>query len=108
MTERRSHERICIDAPVMCELVIQSHALPVLLKDISKGGAQVEIGPARKFTTNLLGEAVSVCMLPDELPGQPAGLSGVVSWVSPERMGIRFHTVLTISSAELEAILRRC
>lgn len=108
MLERRSHERICVDAPVVCELVTQERGIPVMLKDISRGGLQVEIGPGKNFSAALLGQDVRVCTLPDELNMLTTGVEGVVTWISPERLGMRFHTTLLMRSDELADIIRRC
>lgn len=106
--ERRLHERICIDAPVFCEITIEGQKVPVLLKDISKGGLQVEIGPGREFSKELLGSKISLTTLPDELSMRAPDVSGMVSWLSEERLGIRFPDALPLSQEELEDIIRRC
>lgn len=106
--ERRMHERICIDAPVVCEITIEGHKIPVLLKDISKGGMQVEIGPGREFSKELLGCKIFISTLPDELSMRAPDVTGMVSWLSEERLGIRFPEALPISQEELEDIIRRC
>ncbi len=106
--ERRLHERICIDAPVVCEITIKGQKVPVLLKDISKGGLQVEIGPGREFNKELLGLEISLTTLPDELAMRAPDVSGMVSWLSGERLGIRFPEALPLSHEELEDIVRRC
>lgn len=107
-SERRLYERICIDAPVFCEITIKGEKIPVLLKDMSKGGMQVEIGPGREFSKELLGQEIILSTLPDELTKCVSDVSGVVSWLSDERLGIRFPAPLSLSQEELEEIIRRC
>lgn len=106
--ERRVYERIGVDAPVVCQIVVGTWSTPVLLKDISRGGVQVEIGPGKVFDKSLLGQAVTFSTLADELTERVDGVLGVISWLSKERLGIRFDTPLSLTQAELQSIIGRC
>lgn len=106
--ERRLYERICLDAPVFCEIIMGEERAPVLLKDISMGGIQVEKAPGKSIPRELLGQKVKVTTLPDELTRRIPKMEGTVSWMSAERLGIRFLNPLPLTQSELESIIRRC
>ena len=104
--ERRTSSRLPIDVPVFFEITLHTGALvPALLKDISAGGLQAGLSSTAglKFS---LGMEVLLLALPPAIDDTGFGLAAVVSWQSPERLGLRFHKPLPLTEDDVQAIIR--
>jgi hypothetical protein len=107
--DRRQFVRVPLDAPYFVTLSFDGGITEnTLLVDIGRGGLQVSFGPARAIRQEtLLGSAVCVGALPAalKLPLAEKDLPGIISWVSPQRCGVRFHTPLSLNETELAIAL---
>ena len=108
--ERRQFLRVPIDAPHFVSIAIDGGAATLtLLVDISRGGLQVAFPPNQAVEEELfLGKAALIGQLPGSVElasGNAEGLRGVVSWVSPQRCGVRFEQALELGDEELAALL---
>jgi hypothetical protein len=73
-----------------------------MLADLGLGGLQLAFAPARNIQReNFLGRTVSIEPLPSPLLKAGKELPGTISWVSPQRCGVRFQTPLCVSETEL-------
>jgi hypothetical protein len=108
MSDRRKFARVPLDAPQFVSLrFADSPPETVLVVDLGRGGLQLSFAPTRNILgENLLGREAFVGGLPAALLGGDGKvLAGTVSWVSPQRCGIRFHFPLAVSEAELAILL---
>ena len=106
MNERRNFARTPIDVPVFCEIALPGQSIfPALLKDISCGGVQVALSPGSTTEDIVLGQPALVIGLPAKLGIDPGGIPSIVSWLSPERVGLRFDAPLPLSEEALGAII---
>ena len=106
MSERRTFARTPIDVPVFCEIAFPGQNIfTTLLKDISCGGVQVALSPGSTTESMTLGQPALVIDLPAKIGTDPGGIPSIVSWLSPERVGLRFDAPLPLTEEELEAII---
>ena len=108
--ERREFLRVPIDAPHFITVAFDGgESVITLLIDISRGGLQAAFPPHQTVDEEaLLGRAVRVTELPgsvEQASGNLGGLSGTVSWVSPQRCGVRFAAPLALGDEELAALV---
>jgi len=75
-----------------------ARSLKAFSLNFSAGG--VCIRTKRAYT---VGEKLQVLM---KVGGEPYELSGMVAWVRPEAVGVRFHEVSAPDRARLEALVR--
>ena len=80
--------------------------IPALMVDLGCGGIQAALPPgsSENFHT-WLSHRVVVLGLPEPIQCGGVGHKGTVSWVSAERCGVRFQSLLPISEEELCAII---
>ena len=106
MSERRTFARIPIDVPIFCEIVFPGqNSFLALLKDISRGGVQVALSPGSTTEDLALGQPARVIGLPAKIGIDPGGVPAIVSWLSPERVGLRFTEPLPVSESDLDSII---
>ncbi|MDR1360550.1 MAG: PilZ domain-containing protein [Deltaproteobacteria bacterium] len=103
MSDRRKFARVPLDSPYFVNFRFHDGAAETaLLADLGLGGLQLAFAPTRNIQReNFLGRSVSVDSLPIALPPEEQKLTGTVSWVSPQRCGVRFQTPLCLSETEL-------
>ena len=105
-SDRRTFARIPIDVPIFCEIAFPGQSpIATLLKDISRGGVQVALSPGSTTEDMTLGQQAVVIGLPAKIGIDPGGVASIVSWLSPERVGLRFNDPLPVSEEELDAII---
>jgi hypothetical protein len=74
--------------------------------DCGCGGIQAALPPgSAEDLQDWLSHQIVVLGLPEAFRCDGSGHKGIVSWVSAERCGVRFESPLSISDAELHAIL---
>ena len=89
--ERRSFPRVPLDMPVFIRMRLPTGGeQKVLLVDISCGGMQVALSAQVNKHADLLGTPVLLFGLPAPLDTGTTGKGGSITWVSPQRCGIRF------------------
>ena len=108
--ERREFLRVPIDAPHFISVIFdEGESIVTLLVDISRGGLQVAFPPHQPVGEEIfLGRTVRVTELPgsvEQASGNVGGLSGTISWVSPQRCGVRFFSPLELGDEELAALV---
>jgi hypothetical protein len=103
MSDRRKFARVPLDAPYFVALRFDNGPKETaLLADLGRGGLQLSFAPGRDIQgENFLGRAVFIDALPVTLPVEGKNLPGTITWVSPQRCGVRFQTPLNVSEAEL-------
>ncbi len=101
--ERRRHPRVPLDTPYFAELVLADGGrFTVMLVDAGRGGLQLAFG--EQSPVGLLGFSVTLRNLPPVLDPEGRGISGKVTWLSPQRCGVRFSEVLDIPEDQLIAV----
>ncbi len=104
--ERRQFPRVPLDVTFFVEVSFDGRGeVSALLVDIGRGGLQLAFPPHMQGMEDILGCQAVVRGLPVR-PGRGAGreFSGAVSWISPERFGIRFLDPIPLSDAEITAL----
>jgi hypothetical protein len=103
MSDRRKFARVPLDLPCFVTFRFDNGSVETaLLADLGLGGLQLAFAPTREIQReNFLGRAVSIDPLPIPLPMEGKELPGIISWVSPQRCGVRFQTPLCVSETEL-------
>lgn len=104
--ERRTFTRIPIDMPIICQLRLSDeHSVPVILKDISRGGLQVSLSPGVSLAKDFLGQRVNLKGLPREISIALEYIATKICWQSPERLGLRFSDALSLTDERINEIL---
>lgn len=104
--DRRNSLRVPIDVPffVSMQKIPGNHEVPALLVDCGRGGVQLAFSPASDDIAGWLGCEVRVDGLPLILDAMGAGYAGIITWMSIERCGVRFHTPLPVSDQCIQAL----
>lgn len=103
--ERRNHPRVPLDTPLFAELGLTGGAnMPVMLVDISRGGLQLALSLGTLDPNEILGIAVVVRSLPQTLDPSGDGIAGKITWLAPQRCGVRFTDVLELPDEQIDAI----
>ena len=108
--ERRQFARVPIDEPHFVLIAVeQGPSQTMLLVDLGRGGLQTVFPPGQDVEKkSLLGKTVTVSQLPapvSQASGIENSIKGTITWVSPQRCGIRFIAPLEIGDEELAALL---
>ncbi|MDR2487953.1 MAG: PilZ domain-containing protein [Desulfovibrio sp.] len=104
--ERRSLLRVPLEVPFFVIVCLHDgYRCTAILADCGRGGVQLAFSPSLedKLAT-LLGQELILLDLPEGLRTDPDGCSGVVTWVSPQRCGVRFNQVLSLTDEELTRV----
>ena len=103
--ERRICSRVPLDAPffVIARLA-DGQRYSAILVDCGRGGVQLAFSLAKGVISSLLGQKMVILDLPEGLGTDPDGCPGVVTWVSPQRCGVRFDQLLSLTEEEVTAI----
>jgi hypothetical protein len=87
----------------------QGASMTMLLVDLGRGGMQTVFPPGETIEKKqLLGKSVTVSQLPAvvvQATGIGDSVRGNITWVSPQRCGIRFACPLDIGDEELSSLL---
>ena len=75
-----------------------------MLIDCGRGGVQLALSLAEGTIRSLLGHELVVMNLPKGLSTDPDGCPGVVTWVSPQRCGVRFDQILSLTDEEVMVV----
>ncbi len=103
--ERRTSPRVPLDAPLFIQFVFSSGAsVSAMLLDVSCGGLQAAVAPQCADTGDFLGQEVVVHGLPVLLDPVHSGCKGLVTWVSPQRCGVRLFNPLEVTEQELQGL----
>lgn len=103
--ERRLFPRVPLDIPVFIRMRLKTgEEQKVLLVDVSCGGMQIALPAHGEGGSALLGKAVDLLDLPAALDAAPAGKGGSVTWVSPQRCGIRFDEPISLAEGDAMAL----
>ncbi len=103
--ERRNHPRVPLDTPHFAELRFEGGGrLPVMLVDVGRGGLQLAVSLADQDPNALLGCEVILLDLPKPLDPAGHGLSGKITWLAPQRCGVRFTEFLALPDEQLAAL----
>lgn len=104
--DRRSFPRVPLDAPHFVTLQRNGGKADVMLVDLSRGGAQLALAPSENNLPYWLGEEALLLGLPPNIDKDGLGYRCVVSWLRPERCGVRFQPPLCMEEEELLAALQ--
>jgi Tfp pilus assembly protein PilZ len=97
--EKRSHARVPLEIPIVCELK-GAAAISATSKDISIGGMYVESAETLSFGDEL----VVVAMLPGAK--QEVRLPAVVRWVKPGGFGVQFGLLGAVETHLISELMR--
>ena len=75
-----------------------------MLVDCGRGGVQLAFSPAEGMLNSLLSQDLLLLNLPKGLGTDPDGCPGVVTWISPQRCGVRFEQALSLTDEELTSV----
>lgn len=99
MHEKRSHPRVPLTVPALCEPK-GGQPFPATSKDISIGGMFLECETVVGFNT----EIVVVLRLPEAK--QDMRLPGVVRWVKPGGIGVQFGLLGALETHLISQLMR--
>ena len=102
--DRRQYPRVPLDIPFFVEVTIEGGVpFSALLIDIGRGGLQLAFPLHQRRVNELLGCSVTVDGLPVQSEQEEIlrNIPGIVSWVSPERFGIRFEDPVSLTEEDL-------
>ena len=103
--ERRVCPRVPLDAPFFVTVRLENgQQCSAMLVDCGRGGVQLAFSPVEGMVNSLLSQELLVLNLPKGLGTDPDGCPGVVTWVSPQRCGVRFDRALSLTDEELAAV----
>ncbi len=103
--ERRNHPRAQLDTPYFAELALEGGGhITVMLVDVSRGGLQLAISLGNLEPGELLGLNVTLRNLPKVLDPEGGGISGKITWLAPQRCGVRFTELLMLPDEQLASI----
>lgn len=104
--DRRNSLRVPIDVPFFVSIQKNpgNEEVPALLVDCGRGGVQLAFSPASDNIAGWLGCQVRVDGLPLILDAMGTGYEGIITWMSIERCGVRFHTPLPVSDQCIQAL----
>lgn len=103
--ERRACPRVPLDAPFFVTICLENgQRSSAILVDCGRGGVHLAFSPAEGMMSSLLGQNLVITNLPKGLGTDPDGWPGVVTWVSPQRCGVRFNQLLSLTDEELKAV----
>ena len=103
--ERRMRPRGPLDAPYFVSVRLESgHECPAMLIDCGRGGVQLAFSPSEEHVGNLLNRELMILGLPKGLGADPDGVPGTVTWAGPERCGVRFERMLTLTDQQLQTV----
>lgn len=99
MLEKRSHVRVPLEIPIVCEPK-EGPAFSAMSKDISIGGMYVEASETLKF-----GDELTILA---KLPGakQEVKLPAVVRWVKPGGFGVQFGLLGAVETHLISELMR--
>ncbi|MDL2317369.1 PilZ domain-containing protein [Desulfovibrio sp. OttesenSCG-928-A18] len=105
--ERRAHLRVPLDVPVLVTARLDDeHNMIAMLVDCGRGGVQLAFSPATRALPDILGRRIAVLGLPPALQPMQRHFTGMITWVSHERCGVRFEKPLPLNEDELVRITR--
>ena len=103
--ERRTRPRVPLDAPYFVSVRLENgYQCPAMLIDCGRGGVQLAFSPSEDHLGNLLNQELMILSLPEGLGADPDGQPGRVTWAGPERCGVRFDRMLSLTDQELLAV----
>ena len=101
--EKREQPRVPLDVPFFVAIRMDSgDKIQAMLIDCGRGGVQLAFSPAETRMGELLNLTVMIEGLPDKIRAETTGSFGVITWVSPERCGVRFLTPFPLTKEELQ------
>lgn len=103
MTERRVDERLALDAPCFIEVVTERGCSPVMLCNLSPGGAMLGLPPGEEALS--VGDELRLCRMPASLAIFSEGVVGRVMWCAANRCGVQFDLPLPVTTEALRALL---
>lgn len=106
--ERRTRPRVPLDTPFFITVRMENgDQCPAMLVDCGRGGVQLAFSPAEDRVGSLLSQELVLLDMPKGLGADPDGCAGVVTWVSPQRCGVRFDELLALTDQELTAVAKK-
>ena len=103
--ERRVSPRVPLDAPFFVTVCLESgERHSAMLVDCGRGGAQLAFSLAEGLLASLISQKLMILNLPKGLRIYRDSCSGVVTWVSPQRCGVRFDHLLPLTDDEVMAV----
>jgi hypothetical protein len=101
--ERRALLRVPVEVPFFVVVRLKDdYRCTAILADCGRGGVQLAFSPtAADRMAHTLGQEVTIFDLPAGLQPDPDGCAGVITWLSPQRCGVRFERMLSLTDEEL-------
>lgn len=103
MMERRLAERLALDAPCFIEADTAKGRLPVMLCNVSPGGAMIGLPPGEEVMA--VGDMLRLRAMPASLAPFSKGVSGRVMWCAGNRCGVQFDMPLPVTTEALRTLL---